>query len=307
MLKKLCSILMVLACVTVAKAQELNCKVTVMSDKITGVDKQVFSSMQKALNDFMNSHKWTNDDYQSTEKIDCIIQVNLMGRITGDDAGFTASINIQATRPVYNSSYTSPIINYSDRDVAFDYNQFSPLNFDDNRVTGTNPLESNLTAIMAYYAYVIIGLDGDSFAPLGGTVYFKKAQNVVNNAPESGKAIAGWKAVDGTHNRYWLVDQLLNTRFQDIRSYWYTLHREALDNMYAKPEEARTKALGGIAKLAEVNKENPSSFLMQFFFNAKSTEMMSFLSQVPKGDRPQYIAMLQALDVPNAAKYNSMK
>jgi hypothetical protein len=307
MLKKLFSFIIACAAgILPAFAQELNCKIVVMHDKITGVDAQVFTAMQRSLNDFMNTHKWTTDDYGTAEKIDCNILIALTGRISGDDNGFSATLSIQSTRPVYNSSYTSPIINYVDRDVAFDYSQFSPLQFDDNRVSGTNSMESNLTALLAYYSYMIIALDYDSFAPLGGTVYLKKAQNVVNNAPENGN-IKGWKAVDGTHNRYWLTDQLLNTRFQDVRSYWYTLHREGLDNMYTKPDDARNKIFAGVTKLSDVNKENPGSLLIQFFFNAKGNEMLSLLSGLPKDKRGPYITMLSALDVPNAAKYNSLK
>src|SRR5690606_12314692 len=139
--------------------------------------------------------------------------------------------NIQATRPVYNTSYNSSIVNFIDKEIAFTYSQFSPLTFDDNRVSGTNAMQSNLTAVLAYYTYLILGLDYDSFELNGGTSYFKKAQNVVNNAPEDGKKIMGWKAVDGNRNRYWIIDQILNPRFKVVREYWYTMHRDGLDNL----------------------------------------------------------------------------
>jgi hypothetical protein len=155
--------------------------------------------------------------------------------------------------------------------------------------------------------YLILGLDYDSFELNGGTDFLKKAQNVVNNAPEEGKNIVGWKAVEGNRNRYWIVDQLLSPRFKFVREYWYTIHREALDNMFTKPEESRKLILEGLPKLAQVHKENPGSILMQFFFNAKSDEMASIVAQVPKEQRGIYISMLQQVDVPNAQKYNSLK
>jgi len=307
MRKLLLSLCLVGAISTTGWAQEFNAKVVVLHDKITGVDGQVFVNMQKALNELMNSHKWTRDDFATAEKIDCNILLNLTSNNLGGDVdAYGATISIQATRPVFNASYTSTLINYVDKDVSFHFSQFSPLNFDDNQVSGTDPLSSNLTAVMAYYAYLILALDYDSFAPDGGTPYLKKAQNVVTNAPD-GHGIQGWKSVENTHNRYWIVDELLNTRFSDVRSYWYTIHREGLDSMSIKPAESRNRILSNIKKIYNVNKENPSSVLVQFFFNAKGDELLHLLAQAPKSERGQYITMLTALDVPNAAKYNSLR
>jgi len=289
-------------------AQELNCKVTVMHDKITGVDPSVFTSMQKAITDFMNNHKWTTDEFNTYEKIDVNILINLTSnKVNGDNDTYGATFSIQAARPVYNTTYSSTLINYLDRDITFKFTQFNTLQFDDNTISGTDPMVSNLTAILGYYAYLVIGLDYDSFAPDGGTTYLKKAQNVVLNAPDQGKSITGWKAVDGTHNRYWITDELMNNRFHDVRAYWYTLHREGLDSMYTKPNESRSRILTGLKKLYQVNRENPSSVLIQFFFSAKSDEILHILAGAPKGERNQYITVLTALDVPNSAKYNSLK
>lgn len=305
MLKKLFSIIVLCVGALAANAQELNCKVKVMYDRIQGVDKQVFLGMERAITEFMNTRKWTNDQYTATERINCNILINLSKKV--DDNTFEATMNIQATRPVFNTSYNTSLINYIDKEVVFTYSQFAPLQFADNRVSGNDALSSNLTALLAYYTYIILGLDYDSFAPTGGTDYLKKAQNIVNNAPEQGKTIKGWKAVDGNKNRYWLIDQLLNPRFAQVRSYWYALHREGLDNMYSKPTEARKVILDGILKLGQVNRENPSSILIQFFFNAKSDDMMGVVAQLPQQERGPYIGMLQQMDVPNAQKYNSLK
>lgn len=309
MLRKLLSVFVLCVCSMAAfgQGQELLCKVTILHDKITGVDATVFTNMQRAITEFMNNKKWTGDEYTVSERIEVNIMMNITAnKVGGDDNAYTATLNIQATRPVYNTGYNSPIVNFVDRDVAFRYSAFVPLQFEDNRVTGTDPLASNLTAILAYYAYIILGLDYDSYASMAGTPYFKKAQNIVTQAPESSKAISGWKAVEGTHNRYWIAEQLLNNRFEEIRKFWYTYHREGLDNMYSKPAESRLKILSGIPKMAEINKENPRSVLIQFFFNAKSDEIVKMLAQLPVAERAPYLPPLQQMDVSNVAKYNNL-
>lgn len=309
MLKRLLSII-VCVCLggMAATAQELNCKVTIQHDKITGVATEVFSSMERSITEFMNGHKWTSEDFGTNEKIDCTIFINLTGnKVNGDPDVYTGTLSIQSSRPVYNSGYTTALINYVDRDIVFKYTQYGALSFDDNRVSGTDPMMSNLTAVLGFYAYIIIGMDYDSYSLNGGTNYFKKAQNVVNNAPEQGKSIPGWKAVEGTRNRYWLADQLLNTRFGDVRTFWYTMHREGLDSMYTKPNESRTRILIGLKKLYGVNRENPSSMLLQFIFAAKSEEIIHLLGSTPKPERGQYITLLNSMDVANATKYNNLK
>ncbi|HEY1031113.1 MAG TPA: DUF4835 family protein [Flavipsychrobacter sp.] len=305
MLKKLFNIALLVGCSVGAYAQELNCKVKIMHDKIQGVDKQVFLGMERGITEFMNTRKWTTDQYQTNERIDCNLLINVTGKL--DEDVYEGTINIQASRPVYNSSYTSPTVNFIDREFKFRFNQFTPLQFDDNRVTGNDALTSNLTATLAYYAYLVLALDYDSFSPNGGTEYLKKAQNVVNNAPEQGKVIIGWKAVDGNKNRYWIIDQLLNPRFKDFRAIWYNMHRQGLDNLATKPEESRKLILETIPQFVQLNRENPSSILIQFFFNAKSDEYASLLSQADPAERSKYLPMIQQVDVANIQKYNNVK
>ncbi len=308
MLNRLLTILIATLLCFTSSAQELNCKVNINHDKITGVDNEVFNTMQRAIIEFMNGHKWTNDDFTTNEKIDVTIFINITGnKINGDADAYTGTLSIQASRPVFSSGYTTALVNYVDRDFVFKFTQYGALSFDDNRVSGVDAMQSNLTAVLGYYAYIILGLDYDSFAPEGGTNFFKKAQNVVSNAPEQGKTISGWKAVEGTRNRYWLADQLLNTRFADVRSFWYTMHREGLDSMYTKPVESRTRILVGLKKLYQVNRENPSSMLLQFFFAAKSEEIIHLLASTTKAERSPYITILNSMDVPNAQKYNNLK
>ncbi len=308
MLKKLFSTLIAsILLVTGAFAQEINCKVRVMHEKIQNVDKDVFNSLERGLSEFINTRKWTTDQFNTNEKIDCNIMINLTKALDVNDGTYEATLNIQASRPVFNSGYTSPTVNFVDREVRFRFNQFTPMQFDDNRVSGNDPLSANLTATVAYYIYLVLGLDYDSFSPDGGNDFYKKAQNIVNNAPEQGKIITGWKAVDGNKNRYWIVDQLLSPRFKEFRVMWYNIHRNALDNMSTKPEESRKIILETLPKLAQLNRENPGSILLQFFFNAKSDEFASVVAQLPKEQRASYVSLLQQVDVANAAKYNNLK
>lgn len=306
MTRKLCSLLLILLAGTSVRAQELNCKVQVQHAKIQNVDPQVFRTMERSIAEFMNTRKWTGEEYAANERIDINVMFNITGKPDVNEDIYTATLNIQSSRPVYNSGYTSPTINFIDRDIVFKYAQFTPLQFDDNRITGNDALSSNLTAVLAYYAYLVLGLDYDSFAPNGGSTYFKKAQNVVNNAPEQGNSIPGWKAVEGNKNRFWVIDQLLSPRFSQFRSTWYSIHREGLDNMYSKPEDGRKKFLEAVNALSQLQKENPGAILIQFFFNAKSNEFLSIMTQVPREERAPYIAKLMQIDVPNAARYESL-
>src|SRR5690606_34330085 len=165
-----------------AQAQELNAQVKVLSTAIANTDKQIFTTMEKSITDFFNTRKWTKDEFATNEKININILINLISKKEGDV--YTGTLNIQASRPVYNTSYTSPTINFLDKDLVFRYTQFTPMQFNENRITGSDAGASNLTAVLAYYAYLVIGLDYESFSKEGGTEYFKKAQYIVNNAPE---------------------------------------------------------------------------------------------------------------------------
>ncbi len=286
-------------------AQDVSCKVDLTYDRVQNVDPKVFQALKKSLTEFINNRKWTNDNYRPTEKIECSFLLNLTEK-TGENI-YKATLNIQSSRPVFNSGYYSPLVNFVDRDVVFRFDESQTLQFDENRVAGSDALGANLTSIFAYYVYIILGMDYDSFAPRGGDDFFKKAQNIVNNAPEEGKTIKGWKAAENNRNRYWLIDQILNPRFEAFRPFYYNYHRKGLDLMSSKPEEARKVILEGIPVLTKINNENPTSILMQFFFNAKANEFVNTLMQTPQADRKDYVDQLCKMDVPNTARYRSVK
>ncbi|MBS1656048.1 MAG: DUF4835 family protein, partial [Bacteroidetes bacterium] len=211
-----------------------------------------------------------------------------------------------AARPVYNSTYASPIINFKDDNVTFRYIEFQPIEFNENRVQGTDPAAANITAVLAYYANIIIGFDYDSFSPGGGTNYFIKAQNIVNNAPE-GSGIAGWKPFDGQRNRYWLAENLNNTRFALIHDAIYSYYRTGLDMFYDNEEEARKGMMTAINYLNTINGENPNSMIMQFFFQGKSTEIVNTLSKADADTKTRARDVLSKLDIANAAAYKELK
>lgn len=225
--------------------------------------------------------------------------------IEGVEGGFTGRISVQATRPVYNTNYTSPMVNFVDKDLSFKYVQFQPIEFNDNRITGSDALVSNLPAVIAYYCYIILGLDYDSFALKGGTEYFNRALNIANNAPEN-KAISGWKATENQKNRFWLIDQILNSRFAGMREVVYKYHRLGMDVLSSDPESARNTMNGLFTTMQQINNENPSSIWLQFFFNAKSDEVVNFLSQATLIEKQKIVPIVSQLDVSNAGKYANL-
>ena len=282
-------------------AQELRGRVSVISSRVgNNVDKKVFQTLQTSLNDFVNSRKWSNDNFTTQEKIDCSFLLNLES--TGDPNIYKASLTIQSGRPVFNTSYISPVINYQDNDVLFKYTEFQQLEFSDTRVSGTDPLVSNLTAVMAYWINMVLGFDYDSYSQGGGKPYFQKAQNIVNNAPE-GRNINGWKAFDGTRNRYWLAENLSNSRYNIIHDAIYNYYRLGMDKMYNEEIAGRNQVLNVLNLLNTFNVENPNSMILQFIFQAKTQELISIFSKASPPDKARALELLQKLDVTSATKY----
>ncbi len=284
-----------------AQGQELRARVSVLSNRVgNSVNKKVFQTLQTALNDFINNRKWTNDNFKTNEKIDCGFLLNLES--TGEPDVYKATLSIQSARPVFNSNYQSPVVNYNDNDVTFRYAEFQQLEFSETRVSGTDPLASNLTATVAYWINIIIGLDYDSFSPSGGTVYYQKAQNIVNNAPE-GRNISGWKAFDGTRNRYWLVENLLNSRYTLFRDAIYTYYRKGMDKMYENDGLGRSEILNALNTLNTFNNDNANSMILSFFFQAKTEELIKIFSKATPPEKTKALELLQRLDVSSANKY----
>jgi hypothetical protein len=283
------------------KAQELNAKVTVVANRIGNtVNRSTFLTLQTALNNFLNNRKWSADSYAPNEKIDCNFLLNLDQ--TSEQNVYSASLTIQAARPVFNTSYLSPLINFKDDNVIFKYIEFQIMEFNDNRVGGNDALVANLTAVLAYYANLIVAFDKLSFAPKGGDAYFLKAQNIVNNAPD-GRGISGWKAFDGIRNRYWLVENMLNSRYNIMHDVYYNYYRQGMDKFYEDENAARTELLNVLNLLTNFNNENPNTMINQFFFQGKSQELIKIFSKANPADKSRASELLQKLDITNSSTY----
>ena len=300
-MRKIKLLIMLLAAFNVAGAQELKANITVVSSQVSNnTNQNVFRTLQTALNNFINNRKWTSDTYQPNEKIECNFLFNLQS--TGDLNVYNASLTIQAARPVFNTSYVSPIINFKDENIIFKYVEFQVMEFNENRVSGSDALTSNLTAIIAYYVNMILAFDYDSFSLRGGDPYFQKAQNIVNNAPD-GRGISGWKAFDGSRNRYWLVENMLNSRYTIMHDVYYNYYRLGMDKLYEDENGARVEMMNVLNLLNNFSTDNPNKMISQFFFQGKSTELVKIFSKAPQQDKARASELLQKMDITNAGKY----
>ncbi|MBL7735782.1 MAG: DUF4835 family protein, partial [Chitinophagaceae bacterium] len=275
-------------------------RISINSSAISSqVDKKIFQTLQTAIQNLLNNRKWTNDTYQQQEKISC----NFLLIITeANNNVFKGSLTVQAARPVFNASYNTPLINFRDEAVAFRYAEFQPIEFNENRVSGSEGLSSNLSAIFAYYVYLILGLDYDSFSLRGGDPYFQKAQYIVNNAPD-GRDIIGWKAFDGQRNRYWLAENLVNNRYALVHDAIYNYYRLGMDFMYENESEARAATLNAISQLTTLNNDMPNSMVIPFFFQGKAMEVVRIFKKAPPEERQKAREMLSRLDISNANTY----
>ena len=296
------NLLLVLAfMVKISAAQEIKANVTVVSNQVgNNVNQNVFRTLQTALNTFINTRKWTSDTYTANERIECNFLLNLQS--TGDLNVYNASLTIQAARPVFNTSYLSPIINFKDDNIIFKYVEFQQLEFNENRVSGSDALVSNLTAIIAYYANMVLAFDYASFSQRGGDPYFIKAQSIVNNAPD-GRGISGWKAFDGPRNRYWLVENMTNSRYTIMHDVYYNYYRLGMDKLYEDENASRAEVMNVLNLLNNFINDNPNKMISQFFFQGKATELIKIFLKAPPQDKARASEMLQRLDITNASKY----
>lgn len=283
-----------------AFAQELNCTVRIQNtSKSQTIDPKVYQTLQIALAEFMNNRKWTEDIFESFEKIECTILINIIEEASPEY--LKTQVTIQATRPVFKSTYNSVLLNYVDKDFEFEYKHDQPLEFADNTHI------SNLTSLMAYYAYLIIGLDYDSFSPLGGNPYFLKAQGIVSNAQNAPEP--GWKSkkYSDTKNRYWIIENLLNAKYEKYRNAFYKYHRLGLDKMFDNLTEGKKVIIECLNDFSQTNKDNPSSVTIQLLMNAKSDELINIYTQGTPVEKNNAISILSALDPANSQKYRRIQ
>jgi hypothetical protein len=280
-----------------AFSQDLNARVQVLSPQISNSNKRVFEVLETSIREFLNTKRWSPDVLQTQERIDCnfVITIN---EWDGSN-NFKAEAQIQSSRPVYGSSYNSTILNINDKDFDFSYTEGQPLDYSDQNYI------SNLTSVLAYYAYIITGLDYDSFTKTGGTPYYTKAQAIVNfaqNAPNS-----GWKAFEGLRNRYWLSENLLNKTYSPIREALYEYHRNGLDLMADNQSKGRKNIFSILPQLQKLDKQKQGSMLPQLFFTAKSDEIVNVLSGSAPQDKLKAYNILTEIDPANISKYEALK
>ncbi len=305
MFKKRIIFFLILLFVKELPAQEIQARLTVMANKIsTQVNKNIFQTLQTSLTNFINNRRWTTDAYQPNEKIQCNFLLNVEQDL-GNNV-YKGRLTVQAARPIYSTTYDSPIINFMDDDVVFRYQEFQPIEFNENRIQGNDPVAANLPAIFAYYINIILGFDYGSFSLRGGDPYFKKALNIVNNAPES-RDITGWKSFENIRNRYWLAENLNNNRFALIHDALYSYYRSGMDVFYENEEQGRTGIINSLNYLNTLNTENPNSMIMQFFFQGKSTELVMVFSRANSDLKTRARDILTRIDISNNARYKDLQ
>ena len=284
----------------ISNAQELNCNIQISAQRIQGSNRQVFESMQRDLYEFMNNTVWTNHVFSYAERIDCNILINLTDQLSADE--FKGTIQIQLSRPVFNTTYNSTMLNFIDNSFQFKYVEFQPLEFD------PNTYRSSLVSVLAYYTYMVLGFDYDSFAPMGGTEFFQMAEKIVTtaqNAPEP-----GWKPYDGSRNRnrYWLVKNVLNKEYEGVRQFIYEYNINGLDKMESKIAEARTSMVESLKLIQDVYRKKPDPFmyLVQVVMDAKSDELINIFSAAFPEEKSRVIEILTEIDAANKAKYEKI-
>jgi len=282
------------------QSQELRCNVQVVSQQIQGSNKQVFQTLQNAIYEFMNNRVWTNHVYTMEERIECNMMINITEQLSADD--FKGTMTIQVRRPVYNTNYNTTILNFVDNDIRFRYVEFSPLEFD---LTSNI---SNLTSILAFYAYYILGLDYDTFSLMGGSQYFINAEQVVLNA--QGAAERGWKPMDDIahKNRYWLIKDMIDTDYEPVRVFNYNYHRLGLDVMDEQVVEGRSAITSSLELLQQVYRKRPDPYmyLLRLVFDAKVDEIVNVYTESFPEERNRAYDILTEVDKPNANKYKAI-
>ncbi len=285
---------------SVAITQELNSNVKINIQKLQTVDPQVFETLEQAMVEFLNNQKWTSEFYETEERINCNFILTIQEERS--PTRFKADLAIQASRPVYGSDYETSLLNHVDRDVTFTYEQFQPLQF------SINGFNDNLSAVLSFYVYLILGLDADSFELYGGEPYLQTAQEIVNNIPQNIAAgNLGWRALDGDRNRFWIVENLLSPRVRPMRKAFYQYHRLAMDIMAEDVDVGRAIMIDALEEIRKVNQAYPNSMIVQMFSNAKSNETLEIYKRGTRSEQDKFINIMTKIDATNASKYRAVR
>lgn len=278
-------------------AQELNCQVDVIVDnkvEVNSTEKEILDQMKQVVSDFMNNTTWTKDQFNIEERINCILRIQI--KSIASTGNYTGSISVQSSRPAFNSNYNSIVLNFQDDDVQISFARNTLLQYAENQ------FRDNLTSILAFYAYYIIGLDYDSFSLKGGTEYFKSAQQIVSNAQSSG--FSGWKSSQsGKRNRFWLVDNMLHQIYEPLRVCIYEYHRKGIDNLYDNKDSAIKSMQESLEKLNPIIRQRPNNINVQNFLYGKFPELKNVFSEREIEEKTKLVNLLKKLDSGNSSKY----
>ncbi len=300
-MKKLILIVSVLLIIHNLSAQELNCRVQISHSQIQGTNVDIFNDMQKDIYEFMNNQRWTDHVFAADERIECTIMITLSKQIGTEK--FIGTISVQARRPVYNTTYYTTLFNFKEKkdDFQFEYIQQQALTFNINNHS------SNLVSVLAYYAYLIIGLDYDTFSEGGGAPYFAKAQQIVNNA--QGAIEPGWKSYETAkmNNRYWLVENLTNESYSDTHRFMYAYHRKGFDMLSERLEEGRAEVAKSLEYLRNVYRKKPNLYIVKLLVNAKSDEIIKLMSESFSREQSEVYNIMVEIDPANVADYGRIK
>ncbi|MDX9748397.1 MAG: DUF4835 family protein [Paludibacter sp.] len=276
-------------------AQELNCTFTINSDQVQGSNKSVFNTLQKSVTEFINNRRWTEQSYELEEKIECTMTM-IVKQVENDV--FTAELQVQSRRPVYNASYNTTLLNFRDNDIVFTYKEFDVLEFNQNMVT------SNLTAILTYYVYLIIGYDMDSYSRMGGTPYFQAAEQLVASAQTLD--MPGWRAFESKRNRYALINNLNDEAFRKFRNFLYEYHRLGLDEMTLNVVNARARISTGLPLIREANRSRPASVIITTFLDTKTDEIINIFKKATDQEKKTVIEILTDLNPAQSERYETI-
>lgn len=294
-------VMFVLSCMAAATAgaQELRSSIQVQSASVQGTNKQVYESMRTDLTEFVNNMVWTRDRYDNIERIECNFVFNITEQISSNE--FKGKLNVQLRRPVYNSAYSTAMLNIEDANVQFKYTEGQALTYS---TTGYD--SDNLVPLIAFYVYMALGVDYDSFSLNGGSEFYTKAEAIVSSAQSS--QYSGWKSFESTQNRYWLNESVLSESHRAFRKSLYDYHRQGLDKMHANPEQARTAIYNAIDNLRKVKRSYPrNSYMLNQFFTCKADEVVNIFSEAPVIEKNKIVEILTEVDPANISKYEKIK
>ncbi|MDQ3016365.1 MAG: DUF4835 family protein [Bacteroidota bacterium] len=292
--------LLILLIVSSAKAQEFNAVVTVSTPKLQETDANVFKTLERDVQEFLNQERWTEDEYKPYERIDINVQINISAELGNN--GYQADIAIKAIRPVFGSEYKTVLINHVDREITFSYQEFQPIE------NGTEFFKENLSAVFSFYAQLILGLDAESFTLGGGDPFFQKAQAIINQVPPNvADSDKGWTALSRKTTRYWIIENLMNSRFRSFREAWYNYHRKSLDVLHSNPGLAIVTMVDAIKEVDKTNVSYPNSIGVLMFITAKSDEIIEIMKNADRTQKSTVYDSMRKLDPSNSGKYNVIR